>query len=62
MGAAIYAAHEMFMPWLSQGATGTQLAALALIVAAGLIVYLFLLQLLRVSSTYELIGALRRRV
>jgi putative peptidoglycan lipid II flippase len=62
MGAAIYAAREMLAPWLTQG-TGAviQLAALAFVVAVGLLVYLFLLQILRVSSTYELIGALRRR-
>jgi hypothetical protein len=47
---------------LAQGAaTITHLAALALVVTLGLLVYLFLLHILRVSSTYELIGALRRR-
>jgi len=62
MGAAIYAAREMLAPWLAQGAaTSTHVAALALVVTVGLLVYLLLLQILRVSSTYELIGALRRR-
>ena len=62
MGAAIYAAREVLSPWLAQGASAaSHLAALALILAFGLFVYLFLLQILRVSSAYELIGALRRR-
>jgi putative peptidoglycan lipid II flippase len=62
MGAAIYAARAMLAPWLAQGASAAaHLLALGLVVAGGLLVYLFLLQALRVSSTYELIGALRRR-
>jgi len=62
MGAAIYAAREMLAPWLAPGASpAAHLGALSLIVAAGLIVYLILLQALRISSAYELIGALRRR-
>jgi len=62
MGAAIFAAREMLAPWLAQGASAAaHLGALVLVVAVGLVVYLFLLQILRVSSAYELIGALRRR-
>jgi putative peptidoglycan lipid II flippase len=62
MGAAIYAARQLLSPWLAQSASATaHLAALVLVLALGLFVYLFLLQVLRVSSAYELIGALRRR-
>jgi putative peptidoglycan lipid II flippase len=61
MGAAIYAARTMLAPWLADGASvGDRLMGLTAVIAAGLLVYLLLLQALRVSSAYQLLSALRR--
>jgi putative peptidoglycan lipid II flippase len=62
MGVAIYSMRIMLTKWLADTApTIEQLAGLAMIVGAGLVIYVLLLHALRISTASELVAALRRR-
>jgi len=61
MGLAVLAGLSWLAPWLGPGAHGlTRVVALAVLVAAGLAVYLVLLTLFRVTSPHQLWQAVRR--
>jgi putative peptidoglycan lipid II flippase len=61
MGLVIYGARVVLARWLTDAAPiGEQLAGLAVIIGSGLAVYLLALHALRVTSAYQLLGALRR--
>ncbi len=61
MGAVVYGVRAVLSMWLTDTASALeQLASLAIIVGAGLASYLLLLHVLRISSVYHLLAALRR--
>ena len=63
MAAALYGLRHAVEPWFAPGASGLwRLAALVLLVAAGLLVYGAVLQLFGVGSFRAFIAALRRRI
>jgi putative peptidoglycan lipid II flippase len=63
MGVAVYGLRAALAPWLGgEASLPLRLGALTLTIGGGLVVYVALLQALRVSSLREMAGTLRRRL
>jgi putative peptidoglycan lipid II flippase len=63
MGVAVYGLRAVLAPWLGgEVSLPLRLGALTLTIGGGLVVYVALLQALRVSSLREMAGTLRRRL